>query len=180
MTPQEVVAALRRAGLSVATAESLTGGLVCSALTGVPGASSVVRGGVVAYATDVKSSLLRVDAGLLARSGVVSAEVAVAMAEGARVLVGADVGVSTTGVAGPGPADGRAAGTVVVGVAGPWGIVAERYAFPGGREDVRRASVAAALALIGREVREHRSDREAPGYGGLDIGRSDVPGEEAP
>ncbi|MGL4177814.1 MAG: CinA family protein [Dermatophilaceae bacterium] len=180
MTARDVVAALSRAGLSVATAESLTGGLVCGALTEVPGASSVVRGGVVAYAADVKSSLLRVDAGLLARDGTVNAEVAAAMAEGVRGLTGADVGVSTTGVAGPGPAEGRAAGTVVVGVAGPWGIVTEQYAFPGGRDEVRRASVAAALALTGREVRRHRPDREAPGYGCPDTDRSDVPGEEAP
>ncbi|MGL5927835.1 MAG: CinA family protein [Dermatophilaceae bacterium] len=180
MTPGEVVAALGRAGLSVATAESLTGGLVCAALTDVPGASRVVRGGVVAYATDVKSSLLRVDAGLLTRDGTVNVEVAAAMAEGVRALIGADVGVSTTGVAGPGPTEGRPAGAVVVGVAGPWGIVAEQYAFSGGRDEVRRASVAAALALTGREVRRHRPDREAPGYGGLDTDRSDVPGEEAP
>ncbi|MGL5817967.1 MAG: CinA family protein [Phycicoccus sp.] len=180
MTPHEIVAALGRAELSVATAESLTGGLVCAALTDVPGASSVVRGGVVAYASDVKTAVLRVDAGLLARHGAVHAEVAAAMAEGVRAVVGADVGVSTTGVAGPGPADGREAGTVVVGVAGPWGIVAEQYAFPGGREDVRRASVAAALALIGREVGKHRPDREASGYGGPDTDRPDVPGEEAP
>ncbi|MGL5864471.1 MAG: CinA family protein [Dermatophilaceae bacterium] len=180
MTPHHVVAELRRAELSIATAESLTGGLVCAALTEVPGASSVVRGGVVAYLTEVKSALLGVDAGLLSRAGAVSAEVAAAMANGVRAVVGADVGVSTTGVAGPGPDDGHEAGTVMIAVAGPWGVCTEQYAFAGRRHEVRRASVAAALDLTGREVHKHCHAWESAGYGGADNNRPDAPREETP
>ncbi|WP_432488535.1 CinA family protein [Kineococcus sp. SYSU DK018] len=143
-----VVAALRSAGLTVATAESLTGGLVCAALVDVPGASAVVRGAVVAYATELKASVLGVDAGLLARTGPVDAEVARHMARGARTHLGADVGLATTGVAGPGPADGHAAGTVFVAVAAdavPGGAAARRLALAGERAAVRRAAVDAVL-----------------------------------
>ena len=88
----EVVSGLRQAGLTIGTAESLTGGLVCGALTSVPGASSVVRGGVVAYASDVKASVLGVDAELLRREGAVHAEVASQLAEGVRRVLSCDVG----------------------------------------------------------------------------------------
>ncbi|NAZ86287.1 nicotinamide-nucleotide amidohydrolase family protein [Kineococcus sp. T90] len=144
-----VVAALRAAGLSVATAESLTGGLVCAALVDVPGASAVVRGAVVAYATELKTSVLGVDARLLARTGPVDAEVARQMARGVRERLGADVGLATTGVAGPGPADGHEAGTVYVAVAAdalPGGAVARRLALAGERAAVRRGAVEAVLA----------------------------------
>ncbi|WP_432572771.1 CinA family protein [Kineococcus sp. SYSU DK005] len=145
----EAVAALRAAGLSVATAESLTGGLVCAALVDVPGASAVVRGAVVAYATELKASVLGVDAALLARTGPVDAEVARQMARGVRERLGADVGLATTGVAGPGPADGHEAGTVYVAVAAdalPGGATARRLALPGERAAVRRGAVEAVLA----------------------------------
>ena len=99
-------------GRTVAVAESLTGGLVVAALVGVPGASKVVRGGVVAYMTDLKASLLGVDADLLARVGAVHGDVALAMARGVAVLLGADYGVATTGVAGPDPQDGHPVGEV--------------------------------------------------------------------
>ncbi|WP_432495537.1 CinA family protein [Kineococcus gypseus] len=144
-----VVAALRAAGLSVATAESLTGGLVCATLVDVPGASAVVRGGVVAYATELKAALLGVDAARLARSGPVDAEVARQMARGARERLGADVGLATTGVAGPGPADGHPAGTVFVAVAAdalPGGAAARRLELAGDRAAVRRGAVEAVLA----------------------------------
>lgn len=107
---------LRSRGLTIATAESLTGGRVCARLVDVPGASDVVRGGVVTYSTDTKASVLGVDAELLARRGPVDTDVARSMAQGVRRLLRADVGVATTGVAGPGPADGHPAGTVVVAV----------------------------------------------------------------
>ena len=145
----DAVAALRAAGLSVATAESLTGGLVCAALVDVPGASAVVRGAVVAYATELKASVLGVDAALLARTGPVDAEVARQMARGVRERLGADVGLATTGVAGPGPADGHEAGTVYVAVAAdalPGGATARRLALPGERAAVRRGAVEAVLA----------------------------------
>ncbi|WP_337061059.1 CinA family protein [Kineococcus sp. G2] len=148
-TAARVVAALRAAGLTVATAESLTGGLVCAALVDVPGASVVVRGAVVAYATELKASLLGVDGALLARTGPVDAEVARQMALGARARLGADVGLATTGVAGPGPADGHPAGTVFVAVAAdvlPGGATARLLRLPGERAAVRRSAVQAVLA----------------------------------
>jgi nicotinamide-nucleotide amidase len=145
-----VVAALVGAGLTVATAESLTGGLVAAALTSVPGSSAVVRGGVVAYATDLKHSLLGVDDGLLARVGAVHADVAAAMARGAAERLGADLGVACTGVAGPDPQDGQPPGTVFVALvrAADGHVVARSEQFVGGREDVRAATVAACLDLL--------------------------------
>lgn len=156
---------LSEQGLTVATAESLTGGLVCAALTDVPGSSAVVRGGVVSYATDVKASVLGVDAGLLARAGAVDPDVAVAMALGARRVLGTVLAVSTTGVAGPDPADGKPVGTVFVGVAGPGGTVVEQHAFTGDRSAVRRATVVAALDLLTRTARNLRTDPGVAGYG---------------
>ena len=145
--------ALRRRGATLATAESLTCGLVAAALASVPGASDVLRGGVAAYATDVKIGVLGVDAGLVARHGVVSAACAEAMASGARALLGADFAVSTTGVAGPGPSDGHPAGEVYVAVAGPHSApVSRRLLLPGDRAAVRQASVAAALALLAERL----------------------------
>lgn len=153
----QVVAALSAAGTTVATAESLTGGLLCAALVDVPGASAVVRGGVVAYATELKASVLGVPDQALARTGPVDGFVAEQMARGARARLGADVGVSTTGVAGPGPADGFAAGTVFVGVAADWlpgGARHVRLALEGDRPAIRRASVDGALAEILRALTE--------------------------
>jgi nicotinamide-nucleotide amidase len=143
-----VVALLRELDLSVGTAESLTGGLVCAALTSVPGASTVVRGGVVAYASEVKADLLGVDPELLAREGAVCEPVAAQLADGIRPVLGCAVGVSTTGVAGPDPADGQPVGTVFVGAIGPWGIVVEPLALTGDRDQIRAASVLAALTLL--------------------------------
>ncbi|MCG7423321.1 nicotinamide-nucleotide amidohydrolase family protein [Micrococcus sp. ACRRV] len=113
------VRALTTAGLTVATAESLTAGLVAARLADVPGASAALQGGVVAYQNHVKAGLLGVDAGLLTARGAVDAEVARQMACGARRAAGADVGVATTGVAGPEPHQGKPVGTVFVGVAVP-------------------------------------------------------------
>lgn len=179
MTPADLVGALRARDLTVALAESLTGGLVAAALTDVPGASAVVRGGVVAYATDLKASVLGVDAALLERVGAVDAEVAAGMAEGVRRLLAADYGVSTTGVAGPDPADGRAVGTVFVAVAGPGGTRVAQHRFTGGRDAVRRASVDAALGLLAADLPNLRDAGPLPGYGGP---TSDPPTtrEEAP
>ena len=92
---ERIFHALQDRGLTVAMAESLTGGLVSSALIDVPGSSAVVRGGVIAYATDLKATLLSVDAALLAERGAVDADVAVAMADGVRALTGADIGLAT-------------------------------------------------------------------------------------
>lgn len=138
--------ALGRRGWTIAVAESLTGGLAVSALIDIPGASAVVRGGVVAYATDVKRSVLGVDADLLASAGAVDPAVAHQMAAGVRALLGADVGVATTGVAGPEPQDGKPVGTVCIAVVTPEGASSGTSVFTGDRDSIRRASVEAALA----------------------------------
>ncbi|MCC5698600.1 CinA family protein, partial [Klebsiella pneumoniae] len=117
----DVLEQLRQRGQTVATAESLTAGLLCAVLTEVPGASAVVRGGLVVYATDLKAGLAGVDRQLLAERGAVDPEVARQLAAGARERCGADWGVGLTGVAGPDPQDGVAPGTVHIGIAGPGG-----------------------------------------------------------
>ncbi|NHC13608.1 CinA family nicotinamide mononucleotide deamidase-related protein [Motilibacter deserti] len=146
--PVAVVRRLTAREETVAVAESLTGGLVTGALTSVPGSSAVLRGGVVAYATAVKASVLGVDAALLAERGAVDPDVALAMAHGVRALLGAEWGVSTTGVAGPGPSEGKPAGEVHVGVVGPGVQGVESLQFRAERDGVRASSVAAALASL--------------------------------
>ncbi len=144
----ELVAALRRRGETLATAESLTGGALASALVDVPGVSAVLRGGIVAYATELKHELLGVDAGLLAREGAVHPEVAGQMANGVRARLDASWGLATTGVAGPDPQDGKPAGTVHIAVAGSGGVVVRSLHLPGDRPAVRAATTAAALQLL--------------------------------
>jgi nicotinamide-nucleotide amidase len=144
----DLVASLAERGETLACAESLTGGLVCAAVTDVPGASAVLRGGVVSYATEVKASVLGVDAGLLARTGAVDADVARQMAEGVCRVLGSDWGLATTGVAGPDPQDGAAVGTVFVAVAGPGGALGRGHHFSGDRTAIRTAAVHAALDLL--------------------------------
>jgi nicotinamide-nucleotide amidase len=141
----ELLAALQDRGWTVATAESLTGGLVSATLVDVPGASRSFRGGVVAYATDVKGSVLGVDAALLAEHGAVHPEVARQLAQRARVVLGADVGLGTTGVAGPDPQDGVPPGTVHVAVATPAGTVARTLTLTGDRPAIRAATCEAVL-----------------------------------
>ncbi|GAA1728256.1 hypothetical protein GCM10009809_24910 [Isoptericola hypogeus] len=143
----EVLDAARLAGLTLGVAESLTGGLLVAALVEVPGASAVVRGGVVAYATEVKSSLLGVDAALLAARGAVDPDVATQMADGVRRVVGADVGVATTGVAGPQAQDGHPPGEVYVAVSAPGAALVRRLDLGGDRAAVRDGAVRAALEL---------------------------------
>jgi nicotinamide-nucleotide amidase len=156
-----VLARLRARGETLAVAESLTGGGVCWALTAVPGASTVVLGGVVAYTDAAKVALLDVPVTLLAEHGAVSSPVALAMATGAWRRLAAHWAVATTGVAGPGPAQGVPAGTVhvaVVGVGagdrdrGPQVRAVDSWHLTGDRHAVREASVRAALALIGRAL----------------------------
>ncbi|HMO10165.1 MAG TPA: CinA family protein, partial [Actinotalea sp.] len=142
----------------VAVAESVTGGAVCDALVAVPGASRCLRGGVVAYATDVKVSLLGVPADLIAGLGAVQPAVAASMAVRVRELLGADLGVATTGVAGPEPQDGHPPGEVYVAVADGAEVRTERLAGldPAGltgeeiRAAVRVRAVALALDLLAR------------------------------
>lgn len=156
----EAVAALRAAGASVATAESLTGGLVCATLVAVPGASHVVLGGVVAYAPDLKSALLGVDPVLIAERGTVDHEVAAAMACGVRDRLGATYGLATTGVAGPDASEGKPAGTVHIAVAGPHGVETKLLALVGDRDTIRQGTVAALLSLLVATLGEEpRPDR---------------------
>lgn len=143
-----VVAQLAELGATVGCAESLTGGLLCGALTDVPGASAVVRGGVVSYTTDVKESVLGVDGGLLAHEGAVHAEVALQMARGVCRVVRSSVGVATTGVAGPTEQDGQPVGRVFVAVVAGQVERVRRFDFEGGRPAIRQAAVREALALL--------------------------------
>jgi nicotinamide-nucleotide amidase len=152
-----LVRRLTELGLTIATAESLTGGLLAATIVDVPGASAVFNGGVVAYATPVKHSLLGVDAGLLAEHGAVDPRVVEQMADGVRRACAvdgraADLGVATTGVAGPEWQDGRAPGTVYLGIASARGIRSVVLELEGGRPEVRAASVAAAVAAALEEL----------------------------
>jgi len=151
---EQAIAALRARSASVACAESLTGGLLCATLVDVPGASDVVRGAVVAYASDLKVSLLGVDPAALSRDGTVTESTARAMASGVRERLGATYGVSTTGVAGPGADEGRPEGAVHLAVAGPRRVVHRALRLDGGREAVRRASVARAVTLLLTELEQ--------------------------
>jgi PncC family amidohydrolase len=143
--------ALTRAGLTIAVAESCTGGLLGAVLTAVPGSSTYVRGGVIAYADDVKSEQLGVGRHLLATHGAVSAEVAEAMAAGVRERFEADLGVGITGVAGPSSSDHKPAGLVFVAVADSSGVRVVRLDSDQGRERNRAHAVETALSL-GLEV----------------------------
>ena len=128
-------------GVTLAIAESLTGGQVASSLVEVPGASCVLVGAVVAYATRIKAQVLGVDAAHLELTGPVDRDVALQMAHGVRRLLRADLGLATTGVAGPGPADGHPAGTVHVAVVAPWGQRHRELRLSGDRSQIRRATV---------------------------------------
>ncbi|MDI2028379.1 CinA family protein [Saccharopolyspora sp. TS4A08] len=140
-----LIDALRARGETVATAESLTAGLVSAALTEVPGSSAVVRGGLVVYATDLKDRLAGVDPELLAEHGAVHPDVASQLAVGASGRCGADWGVGLTGVAGPDPQDGVAPGTVHLGFSGPRGVEVRTEVLGGDRHAVRSAAVRVAL-----------------------------------
>jgi nicotinamide-nucleotide amidase len=149
----EIVSMLGDRGQTLATAESLTGGLLGAAITAVPGASTVYRGGVIAYATELKAALLGVPEDLLARHGPIHPGVAAAMAAGARDRLGATWSVATTGVAGPDPADGFPPGTVHI-AAGAGSPVTRSLALVGGRDRIRRDTVDQALWLLFELLRE--------------------------
>jgi nicotinamide-nucleotide amidase len=147
-----LVATATAAGLTVATAESLTAGLVSATIADVPGASAVLRGGVVSYQVDVKASVLGVSEDRLAEYGPVDRVVAQEMAAGARRVCGADIGISTTGVAGPEPHGGHAVGTVWIGISSELGERGLLLDLPGDRARIRQGSVDAALAQAQIEV----------------------------
>jgi len=144
----QLIADLTRRGLSIATAESLTGGGLVARLVDVPGASHVVRGGVCTYAVDTKASVLGVSESRLTLTGPVDEQVARQMAVGVRSLFGASIGLSTTGVAGPGPADGFPAGTVHIACAHPAGVEHRLLHLEGDRAQVRAGAIDAALTLL--------------------------------
>lgn len=149
---ESVIAELTRRGQTVATAESLTAGLVCATLTKIPGASAVVRGGVIVYATDLKHSLAGVDDTLLARHGAVHPDVARQLAVGARIRCGADWGLGLTGVAGPDPQDGVGPGTVHVAVAGQDAVLVRTLDIAGDRDAVREGAVGGVLDLLREQL----------------------------
>jgi nicotinamide-nucleotide amidase len=138
---------------TVATAESLTGGLVAATLVEIPGVSAVFRGGLVVYATDLKARLAGVPEGLLEQRGPVDGDVAAALAEGARERCGADWGLATTGVAGPEPQDGKPVGLVYVAVADRAGSTVRELKLDGNREAIRTESVTAVLQLLTDSLR---------------------------
>jgi nicotinamide-nucleotide amidase len=150
-----VLALCRDRGWTLGTAESCTGGLVAARLTGIPGSSDVFRGGVIAYANEVKEAELGVPGELLAEHGAVSPEVAAAMAQGARARLGVDVAVSVTGIAGPdGGTAEKPVGLVYLHAEGPNGGVGREFSFPGDRASIRARSVVGALHLVRRLVTE--------------------------
>lgn len=153
MLARSAIAALTERGLTCAACESLTGGMICATLVDVPGASAVVRGGLVTYQTDTKTLLAGVDAALIEEKGVVSAEVAQAMAEGVRHKLGVDIAVSATGLAGPdGGTEACPVGTVFVGVSTGKGTYALHLRLAGSREQIRRQTVEQAIQAIRQEA----------------------------
>ncbi len=145
---QAAVGSAIERGRTVATAESLTAGMVAAVLADTPGASAMLQGGVIAYANSVKADILGVSRDVLEAAGSVDGQIAAAMASGARAACGADVGVATTGVAGPEPHDGKAVGTVFIGIATTEGATSFAYHFDGGRQEIRALACGAALERL--------------------------------
>jgi nicotinamide-nucleotide amidase len=158
----ELVALLLQRHRTVAVAESLTGGLLASALVDVPGASAVFRGGLVVYATDLKATLAGVPADLLTERGPVDAEVALELARGAAMTCRADHGLATTGVAGPDPQDGKPVGLVYVAGYGPAGRQVRELRLTGGRPAIRHGAVTGALTLLTELLQSELPIRPAP------------------
>ncbi len=153
-TATRLIAVMGERGVTVACAESLTGGLVAAALIAPPGASAVVRGGVVAYATPLKHEVLGVSQELLDRGGAVQEQVAAQMAIGVRLVLGSTYGMATTGVAGPDPQDGAPVGRAYVAVAGPDEVRTRRLDLPGDRLQVRTGCVREVLDLLAEVLAE--------------------------
>jgi nicotinamide-nucleotide amidase len=144
-----ILASLVRRNATISVAESLTGGLIGATLTGTAGASAAFRGGVIAYATELKAELLGVPLDLLEREGAVHPDVAAAMAAGVRNLTRSDYGLAVTGVAGPDPQDGRPVGTVHIALRGPGdGVWHRDLLLDGDREAIRTGTCREALGLL--------------------------------
>lgn len=145
----ETIAALKGAGITIATAESCTGGLIAGALTSVSGSSEVVYGGFVTYANEAKIAMIGVPYGMLKQFGAVSKEVAIAMADGAIAAAGTHVAVAVTGIAGPdGGTPEKPVGLVHFSVATEDGTTHLKKVFPGNRDEIRHATVIQALKLV--------------------------------
>ncbi|MEU3455428.1 CinA family protein [Micromonospora sp. NPDC006766] len=157
-----VVRGLARRHETLATVESLTGGLLSASIVAIAGVSGVYRGGLVVYATELKSQLAGVPEDLLAERGPVDPDVAAALAEGGRCRCGADWGLATTGVAGPQPQDDKPVGLVYVAVAGPGGTRVSRLDLDGGRDRIRSAAVIEALRLLAERIHAAGTDDAGP------------------
>lgn len=161
-TAAQVHALLAGRGETLAVAESLTGGALGATITTVPGVSATFRGGIVAYATDLKARLLGVDADHLARAGAVDSLVAEAMASGVKSRLGATYGLATTGVAGPDPQDGHQPGEVYIALAGGGPenlrLIFRRFDLPGDRAAVRAGAVRAALDFLHEALRNGKAE----------------------
>jgi nicotinamide-nucleotide amidase len=152
---RNILRKLQSQGATVATAESCTGGMVATMLTDLPGSSTVFVGGISAYANGVKISMLGVGASDLEKFGAVSAEVARAMAAGARDRLGATYAVALTGIAGPdGGSPDKPVGTVYCGIASPLGEVATRLTLSGDRSTIRRTAAESALQLLADAIKD--------------------------
>lgn len=148
-----VVSALLSRGLTAATAESCTGGLLAAAFTDVPGVSGCFKGGVVSYANEIKENILGVPGDILRSVGAVSRECAAAMSSGVRSRFDVDFALSTTGIAGPGGGTPeKPVGLVYISVASAQGVKVDRCLFSGSRNEIREAAVRHALLMLGREL----------------------------
>jgi PncC family amidohydrolase len=156
----EALSLLGAAGATLATAESLTGGRLAAAVTAVPGASVSYLGGFVTYATELKQALLGVSDDVVERYGVVSAECARAMAAGCRDATGATYALTTTGVAGPDPQEGKPVGLVFVGLAGPDAVSAVTMELVGDRHQIQDRACREALSALCGNLRG-----EQPAFG---------------
>jgi len=150
---QELAALFHASGMTLALAESCTGGMIAARITDIPGCSAWFKGGVVAYHNQVKQQLLGVSRDILENHGAVSEQVAMAMAEGARRAVGSDLSLAVTGIAGPdGGTSEKPVGTVYIALADHAGSVTGRYQFEGGRDAVRKQTVEQAFFLLKKRL----------------------------
>lgn len=152
---EHIVKQLKQRNLTLATAESLTAGMLSSTIADISGASAVLQGGVIAYSNTVKHQLLGVSADTLTVKGAVEADTAKQMAQGAREQLGTDIGVATTGVAGPEPSEGKAVGTVFIALASADETAAKLLRLEGDRTTIRKLTVAASLKLMAEWLEQH-------------------------
>ncbi|MDD6361823.1 MAG: CinA family protein [Lachnospiraceae bacterium] len=146
---------LKEQGLTLATCESLTGGMLGEAVTAVPGASAVYRGGFITYTNEMKHELAAVPEEVLSRKGAVSKKCAAAMAEGAAAVTHADIAVSTTGNAGPEPSEGKPVGLVYIGIRAFGNTRVKKCSFEGSRASIRKQTVETALKMLCRELKRN-------------------------